>query len=210
MAVPDNNDPRTQPVSAQGNTTPPDEQPDPHSPVTGQPAADPNRRTAGSGTSAVPSTSPVPGQSANLRDAEMSARDRQAREGGNIGNTGNAGSAGSAGSSFGGASRPGMAGASGVDNSGGTRPGQQDAQQGREADDRARQLNEKRKSHAEGLAVAHDNLGKEIDAMIASIGQGNTISLAQMQAIRAAVAGAHAVAHALAEGRIGLDDKPAA
>lgn len=143
MGLPDTNDPKAQPQSAPGNTTPVDEQAAPK---------------ATAPTAPAPTTAPAPGQSgqaADLRAAEASARDKQARE----------------------------------------------------AAERADQRAQLRRTHAEGLAVAHDNLGHEIDAIIASLGQGNTVTLAQMQALRAAVVGCHGVAHALAEGRVGFDDE---
>ena len=156
MGLTPNEDPKAQPKSAPDNTTPPDEQADPKLNV--PPAIEPGKQPAGSGTSAVPSTVPPPGaHAANLREAEASARDKQAHE----------------------------------------------------RDERAANRGLLKKTHAEGLAVAHDNLGKEIDAVIASMGQGNAVTLAQMQALRAAVVGCHGVAHALAEGRIGFDDDAA-
>lgn len=71
-----------------------------------------------------------------------------------------------------------------------------------EEDAKAADKTARRKSHMEGLMVAHDNLGKEIDAMIGQLAQGNQITASQLQALKASVKGIHETAGKIADGKL--------
>lgn len=60
----------------------------------------------------------------------------------------------------------------------------------------------RRRSHLEGLAVAHDNHLKEIDALISQLGQGNPVTTTQLTALKNAAKGMHATASGIASGTI--------
>jgi len=69
-------------------------------------------------------------------------------------------------------------------------------------DDRARAMEDRRKSHLEGLVVAHDNAVKEIDALLSQVSQGNSVTASQLTAIRNMLKGMHATAQGLSSGAI--------
>lgn len=71
-----------------------------------------------------------------------------------------------------------------------------------EEDAKAANKQARRKSHMQGLAEAHDNLGKEIDALVAQLSQGNPVTSQQLQALRSSIKGVHATAHGIADGSL--------